>query len=284
MLIVALLAALVPTGLPLAGRLILRHTAKRLHKRSAHGGLLSFGEPHASARPILAQALRVNVAAGIAETIIVLASLVAFEKWHLAPAISWQQIVAVDLLALSLPVAALSFDHKLSRPLHSARKRLLDRATVASLAGFSMVVGALTYLNYLFFYVRHSLDAAYLDPALPLYREATTLSVATLTLCLLVYILFDRAHKHDKFFSFALLENSRLLQALGISVLLLLVAVYVSPLQHVLDTAALSVTDWVSALFVTLLYASFRLLQRHTRKHTRRAVITLHRQVRVQKV
>jgi magnesium-transporting ATPase (P-type) len=280
MLIVALVAALVPTGLPVAGRLILGHTAKRLRKRSAHGGLLSFGEPHASARPILVQALRVNVAAGMAETLIVLASLVAFEKWHLAPAINWQQIVAADLLALSLPVAALAFDHKLSKPQHSAKKPLLDRLTLLKLSGFSLVVGALTYLNYLYFFVRHNLSAAYLDPLLPLYREATTLSLATLVLCLLIYILFDRAHKQDKFFTFELLENTRLLQALGVAVVLLLLAVYAAPLQHVLSTQALSITDWLSAIFVALLYTSFRLLQRHTRKHTRKAVLLLHKELR----
>ncbi|HVW22872.1 MAG TPA: cation-translocating P-type ATPase C-terminal domain-containing protein [Candidatus Saccharimonadales bacterium] len=272
----ALLAALLPTGMPVAARLIFKYTAQRLLRRSAKGGQLSIGEPQASARGAIAQALRLNLAGGAAEVLAILASIVAYAQWHLVPAMNVQQILAIDLLALSLPVAALSHDHKLGR----VHGRLLNRSTLLSLGFFGAIAGALTYLNYVFFFVRHTLSAAYLDPSLPLYHQAMAVSLATLVLCLYAYLLFDRADSQTRFFAKHLWSNERLLCALGISLLLVFLAIYAPPLQWLLKTGPLSAMDWLTAIFVALLYSCFRLLQRHTRQHSHRAVVKLHREVR----
>jgi hypothetical protein len=55
--------------------------------------------------------------------------------------------------------------------------------------------------------------------------------------------------------------------------------IYNPVIQPYFGAADLSVMDWLTAVFAALLYMLVRLFQRHTRKHTRKAVLALHHEV-----
>jgi Ca2+-transporting ATPase len=266
----SLLAAALPIGFPIVAHLLLRQTGKRLLASEATAaGKLSFHEPAASAKSLIKAARRTYFTAAVAELTVVITSFITAVVWQLAPAINAQQILTIDLLVLVAPVVALGWDHNLSSPRQQP-----------TMVKFGLLVGALAYVNYWLFFARHSLSSANLDLNLPLYKQATALVFVTLSLCLLVHLMFVRSHHHKHFFTAYLWQNRKLLGASGLSLMLIVFMVYSPWLQSLLRTESLSAMDWLTAVGFGLLYAAARLLQRHTRKHNRRAVIKLHRAVR----
>ena len=156
---------------------------------------------------------------------------------------------------------------------------IVNRTTIAGFIGFGALAAALSYANYALFFVRHHLSARYIDSTLPLYHQATSLTYLTLVLCLYVYLMFERSDAHERFFSSYLWSNTRLLQAFAVSFVLIGNVLYNPFVQPYFGTAALTLIDWLTALGCAALYMTFRLAQRHTRKHTRRAVLQLHHEL-----
>lgn len=231
----------------------------------------------------ITNALRCALTGTAAEIGTVLISLAALSAFHVAPAVTAIQILAINVVAQILPLAALGWDtaqHNLMRDKpHSLRSRIISRQAAAGLAGFGFVAALLAYGNYLFFFVRHQLSPQHIDASLPLYHQATTLTCVTLVLCLFVYLMFERSDRHEKFFTNYLWGNKKLLAAFALSFLLIGSIVYSPILQAYFSTAPLDAADWLTALLCGGLYGTFRLLQRHTRLHSRHAVIKLHREV-----
>ncbi|MDL2363601.1 MAG: cation-transporting P-type ATPase [Patescibacteria group bacterium] len=217
------------------------------------------------------------------ELIVVLLSLGALSLFHIAPAIAAIQILAIDVVAQILPLTALGWDkaqgklmHEKPRDLHD---HIINRKALAGFVGFGFLAAVLSFGNYLFFFIRHQLSPQYLDLSLPLYHQATTLTYLTLVLCLYVYLFFERADAHEKFFTSYLWSNKYLLGAFGISFFLIGNIIYNPWIQPYFSTGSLGFIDWLTALLCAGLYMAFRLAQRHTRKHTRHAVAQLHREV-----
>jgi magnesium-transporting ATPase (P-type) len=191
---------------------------------------------------------------------------------HIPAALTFIQIVTIELLILAWPVAYFVRD-----------KNAKHQREPLSVAGmeitvFAVLAASLAYGNYLLFYSRHTIDPAYMDPANPLHAHATTVTLATVALCGLINIklvsLSDKKHVFRK----ESLENE-LVKRLLVAVAVLLVIVYF-PLSHtVLGTKNLSVGDWLFTLFCAGVYGGFRLLQRQTKLHSRHAVIELHKDV-----
>jgi hypothetical protein len=93
--------------------------------------------------------------------------------------------------------------------------------------------------------------------------------------------LFERADSHKKFLSEYLGSNQLLLIALGGCLVIVGLAAYAPFLQDVFNSAAISVADWLTALLAAGVYALLRGLQRHTRLHTRHAVLDLHHKLKM---
>jgi magnesium-transporting ATPase (P-type) len=199
---------------------------------------------------------------GAAELTIVLLSLVAAAITRAPVALTGREIITIDIIAVLLPLGALRHEKN-----HG--KQILNGL------GFGIVAGAISYGNYLVFFARHSLSPHYLDPSLPLNHQATTLAMMTLILCFYLNVLFERAQAHDRFLTSHLWKNQHLLRMFGVSLVLILAIIYTPLLQKVFSTGALSPADWLTTFGAALLYALARLLQRHTRQHTRNAVIDL---------
>jgi magnesium-transporting ATPase (P-type) len=92
-------------------------------------------------------------------------------------------------------------------------------------------------------------------------------------------LLLVRADEHEGFFTRYLWSNKKLLIAFCISLICIFNIMYNPLIQPYFHAGPLSAVDWLTALLAAGVYLSVRLLQRHTRKHTRRAVIKLHEEI-----
>ena len=226
------------------------------------------------------KAARCALTCNAGELITVLLGLAGLSALHIAPAVTPIQILAIDIVAQILPITALGWDLPMAKLMREKPRNLHDHIVnapaIAGFIGFGALAALLSYTNYCLFFVRHHLSARYLDTTLPLYHQATSLTYLTLVLCLYVYLMFERSDAHERFFSSYLWSNVRLLQAFVVSFFLIANVLYNPAIQPYFGTKGLSFVDWLTALACAAIYMVFRLLQRHTRKHSRKAVLELH--------
>lgn len=192
---------------------------------------------------------------------------------HIPLAITPLQALGLELLVLAYPVAMLRYDpgkHKV-RDTH-------DRQVIFELVAFGLAAAALAYASYLAFFIVHSLSPAYIDTGNPLYREASTVALFTIALCQRIHLAFLRVDA-DKHFSRKAFLGRHFLRAWVITAFLLLNFAYDPLFQAVFHTEALSVLGLLTAVFFAGVYFGLKLLQRHSREHTRHTVAELHRQL-----
>jgi magnesium-transporting ATPase (P-type) len=156
------------------------------------------------------------------------------------------------------------------------RDHIINSRAISGFIGFGALAAALSYINFMFFFMRHHLRAAYIATTNPLYMQATTLTYLTLVLCLYIYLLFERADAHEKFFTSYLWSNKKLLIAFAVSFVLIANIIYNPWVQPYFSSGSLGIVDWLTAIGFAVIYMLIRLIQRHTRKHTRQAVTELH--------
>lgn len=217
------------------------------------------------------------------ELIAILISLVGQVWLHVPLAITAIQILAIDLVAQLAPITALGWDKPLSNLMHDHPRKLgdhiLNGPAVKEFVMFGLLAAVIAYTNFMFFFVRHGLSAGYIDSTSDLYAQASTLTYLTLVLCQFMNLLLVRADTHARFFTSYLWSNKRLLVAFAVSFFCILNLMYNPGVQHYFGTGPLDTADWLTAVGAAVVYLSVRLLQRHTRKHARHAVIKLHHEV-----
>jgi Ca2+-transporting ATPase len=205
------------------------------------------------------------------ELFTVLIGLAALTLFHIQPAITALQILAIDVVAQILPITALGWDSAQHNLMHEKPRNLKDHiVSSASIPGFilyGLMASMLAYLNYLFFYARHHLNPLHFSHVhSTLYHQATTLTYLTLVLCLYVYLMFERSDRHEHFFTNYLWSNKRLLIAFGVSFILIGNIIYNPIVQPYFSEGSLTQLDWLTALLCAGLYALIRLTFRQTRK------------------
>jgi Ca2+-transporting ATPase len=207
------------------------------------------------------------------ELFTVLIGLAALTLFHVAPAITAIQILAIDIVAQILPITALGWDTAQGKLMHEKPRDLHDHiinpSALSGFVGFGLLASVFAYGNFLLFFVRHHLSPQHLNTALPLYHQATTLTYLTLVLCLYIYLLFERSGSHEKFFTSYLWSNKKLLIAFALSFLLIGNIIYNHWVQPYFGAGPLTILDWLSALMWAGFYLIFRLLQRGIHKHPR---------------
>ncbi|HVU59705.1 MAG TPA: cation transporting ATPase C-terminal domain-containing protein, partial [Candidatus Saccharimonadales bacterium] len=217
------------------------------------------------------------------ELSLILISLAAQAVWHIPIAITAIQVLAVDVVAELFPITALGWDKPVGKLLRDYPRRLGDhifsRSTVREFILFGLLAGTIAYANFLFFFVRAGLSPAYIDTASGLYAQATILAYITLVFCQFTNLLLVRADEQGRFFTSYLWSNRKLLIAFGISLACIGIIIYCPTVRPYFDAGPLSLADWLTALGGAAVYLGIRLLQRHTRKHSRAAVVRLHQAV-----
>ena len=229
------------------------------------------------------KAARCAMTDNASELIAILISLAGQVLFHVPLAITAIQILAIDVIAQIFPISALGWDKARANLMHDRPRRLndhiLNAATVREFLMFGLLSALLAYANFLFFFARRGLGSAYIDTSSQLYAEATILTYLTLVFCQFMNLLLVRADEHESFFSRYLWSNKKLLIAFCVSLFCIFNIIYNPIIQPYFHAGPLSLVDWLMALFAAGVYLGIRLLQRHTRKHTRQAVIKLHQEV-----
>lgn len=215
------------------------------------------------------------------ELFTVLISLAAQAFFHIPIAILAVQILAIDLIAELFPVTALGWDSAQSDLMHDRPRNLKDhiinRRTISEFVLYGALAAGLAYVNFVLFSARHGLDPRQLSGHATLYAQATILTYVTLVLCQFVNLLLVRTSEKEPFFTAYLWSNKKLLAAFGASLFCILNIVYNPWVQPYFNSHSLSVVDWLFALIAMLIYLLIRLFQRWSRKHSRRAILELHR-------
>jgi Ca2+-transporting ATPase len=204
------------------------------------------------------------------ELFTVLIGLGALSAFHVAPAISAIQILAIDIVAQILPITALGWDkaqrnlmHERPRNLHN---HIINLPAIGGFVAYGALAAALAYGNFLLFFQRHHLSPRHLSLNLPIYHQATTLTYLTLVLCLYVYLLFERTDIKEKFFTSYLWSNKKLLLAFTGSFFLIANLIYNPWVQPYFSSGSLNLTDWLTAFACAGAYLLVRLGFRQTKK------------------
>jgi magnesium-transporting ATPase (P-type) len=208
---------------------------------------------------------------GVALLAVLIIGLIGFLAYHVPLAITLWQVVVIELLILAYPIKTL-------QPKNSRKHEQPRHQAIFEIITFGLLAAAIAYLNYRLFFGREGFSPAYIDTGNPLYAQATTLACLTISLCQLMNLGFIQADTQKHFH----LKQPQL-QALAVSLFALLNIIYNPWLHGLFGTKALGLVDWLTALAAVVLYSGLRLLQRHTRQHTRHAVIKLHHEVRGRK-
>ncbi len=202
----------------------------------------------------------------------VILGLVISATLHIPAAMPIIMLLAVELLSQAFPISTLNHErHKKSSRHH--------RHVKFEIIGFGIWAAIVTYASYLLFFGYHVISPVYVDTPSELYAQAATTALITLAFCQVLNILFTRADDHEHLGTEHLWKNQKLLRAFGVSLFLLLNAVY-NPLFHAaLGTENIGFVEWIAAIFCAGLYVGGRRLQRYTRLHTRHALIKLDREL-----
>lgn len=201
-------------------------------------------------------------------------SLLAATKTHVPPGILLIQVLAIELLFQAPLLLVLNHEKQAHKPRH-----LTQYQAFMEIFLFGALAAVIAYLNYRLFFARHGLGPAFIDTAHPFYIQATTLAYATLALCQCMNLIFVRADNHKTVFSEYLWNNPKLVRMAGLAGFILLNIIYNPLLQPLFGTKPLDVIDWLMVMGALALYSGLRMVQRHTRQHTRHAIIHLHHEV-----
>ncbi len=212
------------------------------------------------------KAARCALTADSGELFIVLIGLSTAAIFHMAPAITAIQILAIDVVAQILPVTALGWDQAQHNLMQEKPRNLHDHIVNRKAIGGFVVYGALAavlaYGNFLLFFSRHHESARHFSLNASLYHQATTLTYLTLVLCLYVYLLFERSDPREKFFNSYLWTNKKLLLAFAGSFFLIGNVIYNPWVQPYFNSGSLNLLDWFTAAGCAGIYLIIRLLGR----------------------
>jgi P-type Ca2+ transporter type 2C len=214
-----------------------------------------------------------------AELVVNLLSLGAASLLGIPLAISVMQILAIDLVAELLPIAALGWDkadHELMKEEpRNPHDHILNGEAIKDLLICGLIIGGLAFANYIFFAARYGVDLHEFESGSNFHMRATTLTYLTIVLCQFVNIL-QRRSVHGIFTRYQL-HNKQLWMAFGASILFVLNIIYNPAIAPYFRSGPLTYTDWLYALGAAGLFLAIREIQRHSKKHghTRNHVLKL---------
>ncbi len=202
------------------------------------------------------------ITSNFGELTVVLLGLLAASLFGIPAAITVIQILAIDLIAELFPLAALGFDPAIKdimvqKP-RNLKNHILNKKGLADVALTGLLMGCLAFINYLLYYKRIGISPTLDTAQTTAYAAATTLTYITVVLCQFGNILSRRTSGNDKFLSRYLFSNKVLLGAFGLSLTLIMLLIYLPLLQPYFNTAAISIVDWLYAIFAAVIFVFIR--------------------------
>lgn len=202
------------------------------------------------------------ITSNFGELTVVLLGLLAASLFGIPAAITVIQILAIDLIAELFPLAALGFDPAVKdimvqKP-RNLKNHILNKKGLADVALTGLLMGCLAFINYLLYYKRIGISPTLDTAQTSAYAAATTLTYITVVLCQFGNILSRRTSGNEKFLSRYLFSNKVLLGAFGLSLTLIMLLIYLPLLQPYFNTAAISIVDWLYAIFAAVIFVIVR--------------------------
>ncbi len=227
--------------------------------------------------------LRSTLASNTASLACVLLSLIILITIKVAPILTAPELLLASIL-LIVPLIALISDSPRDKYMTAKPKdpeiQIFNPSSFIGLLGFGLIAAALSYSSFIIFFNRAGISPVNLtDLTLPLYHHATTQAFLTLSICTMLFLFFERADNHAKVYSEYLWENKKLLLAIAGSIGLIILAIYTPAGQFIFGTQSLNLIDWLIAIAAGGIYIGLRQIQRYTRKHTRKAVLQLQKEL-----
>jgi P-type Ca2+ transporter type 2C len=171
--------------------------------------------------------------------------------WWFSMAITAVQILAIDLIGEMWPLAALSWDPAqpwlMQQPARDTSKHMLRTWTILDIILSWLVMWICGYCWYLFVTWWWNPETTHL---LALWQTTTYL---TIILCQYVNI-FTRRSPDNNFFNKYALSNKKLINAVMISLGLILILFYVPAISHWFNFAPLHITWWLCAISSAIIY------------------------------
>jgi magnesium-transporting ATPase (P-type) len=128
-----------------------------------------------------------------------------------------------------------------------------------------LLIGALAFFNYAWFFKRNLLDASLLSVNDPWHQQAMTLTYLTIGLCLLLTFLQHR-------------ENRKAwATTIGLFFFIALNLIYNPWVSPHFKVVPLEIVDWLYAIGAAGIFALIRTFQSTEKKHSRKAMLELHR-------
>ncbi|MET0779217.1 MAG: cation-transporting P-type ATPase, partial [Candidatus Saccharimonadales bacterium] len=214
-----------------------------------------------------------------AELVVNLLSLAAATIFGAPLAISVMLILAIDLIAELFPIAALGgdkADHELmSEPPRDPKDHILNRWSIIDLLWCGILIGGFAFANYLWFYTRNGIDIKNVTDTMPVHLQAMGLTYVTIVLCQLANILQRRSRQG--LFTRYQFHNRSLWLAMLLSLFCVMNIIYNPWIAPYFKAGPLTFTDWLYAIAAMVIFIAIREFQRYTKKHSRKAVLELHR-------
>jgi Ca2+-transporting ATPase len=215
-----------------------------------------------------------------AELVVNLLSLAAATIFGAPLAISVMLILAIDLIAELFPIAALGgdkADHELmSEPPRDPKDHILNLWSIIDLSWCGILIGGFAFTNYLWFYARNGIDIKNVTDAMPVHLQAMGLTYLTIVLCQLANILQRRSRQG--LFTRYQFHNRSLWLAMLLSLFCVMNILYNPWVAPYFKAGPLTAVDWLYAIAAMVIFIAIREFQRYTKKHSRKAVLELHRQ------
>lgn len=214
-----------------------------------------------------------------AELVVNLISLAAATIFHIPLAISVMQILAIDLVAELLPIAALGKD-KADGELMDQRPRnlkdhILNKEAIFDLMWCGVLIGGFAFINYLLFFDRQGIQAEHLAADSLVHMQATALTYLTIVLCQLSNILQRRSS--GGLFSRYQFHNKQLWISIAFSLFCVANIIYNPWIAPYFKSAPLGIVDWLYALGAVAIFIAIREFQRYNKKHHHKEIVALHR-------
>lgn len=159
------------------------------------------------------------------------------------------QILSIDLGTDMLPALGLGAELPengiMDRPPRPKKETLLNKKLVGfAFFWYGMMESIISLGGYFFVNMMHGWPGVPLAASGPVYRQATTIALASIVFCQIGVVQCARTER-ESIFKIGLTSNRYIVRGILFEIFLIAVIVYVPGVQDVFQTAPLSATDWL---------------------------------------
>ena len=172
-----------------------------------------------------------------------------FSKGGIPLPLTVMQILSVDLGTDMMPALGLGTEKPeegiMDKPPRSLKETLLNkRIMVLAFFWYGLLESIASMGAYFFVNIMHGYPKVPLASSGLVYRQATTMALASIVFCQIGVVLCARTEKQS-LFSVGFFTNKRVLHGIVFEILLVCAIIYVPFLQGIFQTAAIGLKDWI---------------------------------------